>query len=113
MHGYILRLAENALERGLSRAPALVLLGPRQCGKSTLARRWFQDKEAVHLDLQDRADRAKLNEPELFFDHHRHELICLDEIQLLPEFFSYLRSKIDRDRRPGRFRSARRWQASG
>ena len=103
MHGYIARLAETTLERGLSRAPALVLLGPRQCGKSTLARQWFRDKDAVYLDLQDRSDRAKLNEPELFFDHHRHELVCLDEIQLLPEFFSSLRSEIDRDRRPGRF----------
>ncbi|WP_201247126.1 ATP-binding protein [Halochromatium salexigens] len=103
MHGYIPRLAEQALQRGLSRAPALALLGPRQCGKSTLARHWLGDAPAVYLDLQDRADRAKLNEPELFFDHHRDALICLDEIQLLPEFFSALRSEIDRDRRAGRF----------
>ena len=63
----------------------------------------YDDAPAVYLDLQDRADRAKLNEPELFFEHHRDELVCLDEIQLLPEFFSALRSEIDRDRRPGRF----------
>lgn len=103
MHGYIRRLAEQALQRGLARTPALALLGPRQCGKSTLARHWLADRPASYLDLQNRADRAKLNEPELFFDHHREELICLDEIQLLPEFFSALRSEIDRDRRPGRF----------
>lgn len=103
MHGYIPRLAEQALQRGLARAPALALLGPRQCGKSTLARHWLGDVPARYLDLQDRADRAKLNEPELFFDHHRDALICLDEIQLLPEFFSALRSEIDRDRRAGRF----------
>jgi predicted AAA+ superfamily ATPase len=58
---------------------------------------------AVYLDLQDRVDRNKLLEPELFFDRYRNRLICLDEIQLLPEFFSVLRSEIDRDRRPGRF----------
>ena len=58
---------------------------------------------SVYLDLQDRVDRNKLYEPELFFDHHRDKLICLDEIQLLPEFFSVLRSEIDKDRRPGRF----------
>lgn len=90
-------LAEQALLRGLSRAPALALLGPRQCGKSTLARHWLGDAPAVYLDLQDRADRAKLNEPELFFDHHRDALICLDEIQRLPECFSALRSAL-RDR---------------
>jgi len=57
----------------------------------------------VILDLHDRADRARLQEPELFFEAHRHQLVCLDEIQLLPEFFSLLRAGIDRDRRPGRF----------
>lgn len=58
---------------------------------------------SVYLDLQDRIDRNKLLEPELFFDRHRDKLICLDEIQVLPEFFSTLRSEIDKDRRPGRF----------
>ncbi len=48
-------------------------------------------------------DRSKLAEPELFFDRHRDKLICLDEIQQMPEFFSILRSEIDRNRRPGRF----------
>jgi len=103
MHEYIQRSAESALQRALGRSPAAVILGPRQCGKSTLAREWLKDAESVYLDLQDRTDRSKLNEPELFFEHHRDELVCLDEIQLLPEFFSALRSEIDRDRRPGRF----------
>jgi predicted AAA+ superfamily ATPase len=62
-----------------------------------------QRGDAVILDLQDRADRARLQEPELFFEAHRHQLVCLDEIQLLPEFFSLLRAEIDRDRWPGRF----------
>jgi len=104
MHGYFPRAAAGALERALARAPAALLLGPRQCGKSTLARQLLaQRSDAVLLDLQDRADRARLQEPELFFEAHRHELICLDEIQLLPEFFSLLRAEIDRDRRPSRF----------
>nr|VFJ62224.1 MAG: hypothetical protein BECKDK2373B_GA0170837_11089 [Candidatus Kentron sp. DK] len=103
MHGYIIRTAEQALDRALGRSPATVILGPRQCGKSTLARTRTKSERAIYLDLQDRADRNKLNEPELFFDHHRDGLVCLDEIQSMPEFFSALRSEIDRDRRPGRF----------
>ncbi len=59
--------------------------------------------KSAYLDLQDRSDRNKLDEPELFLERHRDELVCLDEIQLLPEFFARLRSEIDRDRRPGRF----------
>jgi predicted AAA+ superfamily ATPase len=104
MHGYFPREAGATLAKALARAPAALLLGPRQCGKSTLARQLLAQRgDAVILDLQDRADRARLQEPELFFEAHRHQLVCLDEIQLLPEFFSLLRAEIDRDRRPGRF----------
>jgi predicted AAA+ superfamily ATPase len=63
----------------------------------------LQRMASIVLDLQDRVDRNKLAEPELFFDAYRDKLICLDEVQRLPEFFSVLRSEIDRDRRPGRF----------
>ncbi|MCK5341681.1 MAG: ATP-binding protein [Desulfobulbaceae bacterium] len=103
MHGYVQRFAEKELRRALARSPAVAILGPRQCGKSTMAKTLLETVPAVYLDLQDRVDRNKLIEPELFFDRHRDKLICLDEIQLLPEFFSVLRSEIDRDRRPGRF----------
>jgi predicted AAA+ superfamily ATPase len=104
MHGYLCRDAGATLAKALGRAPAALLLGPRQCGKSTLARQLLAPRgDAVILDLQDRADRARLQEPELFIEAHRHQLVCLDEIQLLPEFFSLLRAEIDRDRRPGRF----------
>ncbi len=104
MHGYLFRNAAASLAKALARAPAALLLGPRQCGKSTLARKLLAERgDGVLLDLQDRGDRAKLAEPELFLEAHRSQLVCLDEIQLLPEFFSLLRSEIDRDRRPGRF----------
>ncbi len=103
MHEYIPRFAGQYLERALSRSPAVAILGPRQCGKSTLAKNFLENIPSVYLDLQDRIDRNKLSEPELFLDHHRHELVCLDEIQRLPDFFATLRSEIDRLRRPGRF----------
>ncbi len=103
MHGYVNRILESEISSALRRSPAVAILGPRQCGKSTTARKILEKVPSVYLDLQDRTDRNKLNEPELFFDRHRHELICLDEIQQIPEFFSVLRSEIDRDRRAGRF----------
>lgn len=103
MHGYVHRFIEEKLHRALARSPAVAILGPRQCGKSTTAKILLKNIPSVYFDLQDRVDRNKLAEPELFFDHHRDKLICLDEIQLLPEFFSILRSEIDRDRRAGRF----------
>lgn len=103
MHGYLKRQAESGLARAVDRSPVTAILGPRQCGKSTLAQRWLRGRDAIYLDLQARGDRAKLNEPELFFDAHRGQLLCLDEIQLTPELFSTLRSEVDSDRRPGRF----------
>jgi len=103
MHGYVSRRLEGKIHRALARSPAAAILGPRQCGKSTTAKTLLRHIPSVYLDLQDRVDRAKLSEPELFFEGYRDRLICLDEIQRLPEFFSVLRSEIDRDRRPGRF----------
>ena len=103
MHGYLDRVCEKQLKKALNSSPAIVLLGPRQCGKSTLVKHLIKETSSVYLDLQDRLDRNKLAEPEIFFEEHRDKLICLDEIQLFPEFFSVLRSEIDKDRRPGRF----------
>ena len=103
MHGYIQRIIEKELHRSLTRSPAVAILGPRQCRKSTTAKMLLRNIPSIYLDLQDRVDRNKLAEPELFFDRYRDRLVCLDEIQLLPEFFSVLRSEIDKDRRPGRF----------
>jgi predicted AAA+ superfamily ATPase len=103
MHGYHSRSIAERVETALGRQPAVALLGPRQCGKSTLARKLAEDRDAVILDLQDRRDRAKLAEPELFFEQHRERLVCLDEIQLVPDLFPVLRSEIDAQRNPGRF----------
>jgi predicted AAA+ superfamily ATPase len=105
LHGYVPRVAHNTLHDAMARSPLTAILGPRQCGKSTLARRYLavQGIDHVFLDLQDRADLNKLVEPELFLEQHRHHLVCLDEIQLAPELFSILRVEIDRQRTPGRF----------
>ncbi len=104
MHGYIRRKAEAEVERALSRSPVVAILGPRQCGKSTLAQRFLADRniDRVYLDLQDRADRSKLSEPEFFLERHRDHLVCLDEIQSVPDLFPALRVEVDRARRPGR-----------
>lgn len=103
MYGYIQRAAAQGIRRALDRAPVVALLGPRQCGKSTLAKHLMADRPSVYVDLQDRSDLSKLAEPELFCEVHRQELVCLDEIQRLPEFFAVLRSEVDRHRQPGRF----------
>jgi predicted AAA+ superfamily ATPase len=84
--------------------PVVAILGPRQCGKSTLVKHLFSEKtNAIYLDLQSMEDLNKLRDPVLFFNTHEDKIICLDEIQLLPQLFSVLRSIVDKNRRNGRF----------
>ena len=103
MKTYFRRNLEQELTDALSRAPVVAILGPRQCGKSTLAKECLKQKDSIYLDLQNRVDRNKLSEPELFVELYRDKLICLDEIQLMPEFFRFLRSEVDANRTSGRF----------
>jgi len=104
MQNLIDRKIETFVKENLSVFPAVVILGPRQCGKSTLAKMLYQNSNAyLYLDLQNLDDLNKLREPMLFFQANQDVTICLDEIQLVPELFSVLRSEIDRHRRPGRF----------
>lgn len=98
------RLAENVVRKNMEVFPAVAVLGSRQCGKSTLIKMMAENgMNMLYLDLQNRRDLARLEEPELFFRANEDKTICLDEIQLVPNLFAILRSEIDRMRRPGRF----------
>jgi uncharacterized protein len=104
MHELIQRNTEAFVNMNLSIFPAVAILGSRQCGKSTLVKMLHKNSDAyLYLDLQNLDDLNKLREPMLFFQANQDVTICLDEIQLVPELFSVLRSEIDRNRRPGRF----------
>lgn len=83
----------------LHESPAVVLTGPRQVGKTTLALAIAEDRPSTYLDLESEADRARLAEAELYFADHANELLVLDEIQRLPGLFETLRGVIDRGRR--------------
>ncbi len=85
--------------------PATAIVGPRQVGKTTLAKRLINilNKEGVYLDLENPRDIAKLTDPVLYFENNEHKLVVLDEIQQMPELFPILRSMIDANRVPGRF----------
>lgn len=98
------RALTSVLEERLAFYPGVVLLGPRQVGKTTLARAVAsRHPGALFLDLERPADRAQLAQPELFLAQHRDKLVVLDEVQMLPDLFTHLRPEIDAHRRPGRF----------
>ncbi len=86
----------------LQHAPAVVLLGPRQVGKTTLALEVGEPLGALYLDLESEADLAKLREPELYLTRHLDRLVILDEVHRVPGLFPVLRGLIDRGRRSGR-----------
>jgi uncharacterized protein len=90
------------LNRLLSHSPAVVLLGPRQVGKTTLALEIGATQPSVYLDLEDEDDRVKLSNPASYFADHEGELVILDEVHRVPELFQRLRGIIDRGRRRGR-----------
>jgi len=85
-----------ATTKALQRSPVTALLGPRQCGKTTLARQIAAKQHPSHyFDLESPADRQRLQNPELVLSALTG-LIILDEIQLAPELFSVLRVLADR-----------------
>ena len=98
------RLAEARISDLLTRFPAVAVLGPRQVGKTTLARRIVEElgAAAVYLDLELPSHRAKLSDPELYFSSQEDRLVVLDEIQRVPGLFEVLRGVIDERRRQGR-----------
>ncbi len=99
---YIRRKLDQKLEYSISHYPVIAILGPRQCGKSTLADQFISNvPNNIKLDLERQSDLIQLDEIELFLDLHKNKLICLDEIQRKPDMFVSLRSYIDAQKRNG------------
>ncbi|WP_299658312.1 ATP-binding protein [uncultured Tateyamaria sp.] len=101
MQGMISRTHLAKLERALDSQAGVVLLGPRQVGKTTLAQDIAETREAVYLDMERAADRQILEEPDLYLDEQVGKLVVIDEVQLMPGLFGALRGQIDRRRRAG------------
>jgi hypothetical protein len=97
------RLAESAVRKKLLQTPAVVLLGPRQVGKTTLARQIAGDWPggAVYLDLERSADRLRLEDADDYLRAHVGRLVIMDEIHRAPGVFEALRGIIDENRLAG------------
>jgi hypothetical protein len=100
----ILRAAQPVLEGLLRRFPAVALIGPRQCGKTTLAQTVarLQGRSSIYLDLEAPSDLARLADPEHYLRSQKGALVVLDEVHRAPGLFGVLRGLIDRQRAKGR-----------
>jgi uncharacterized protein len=95
-----------ALQQALQRSAAVVLLGPRQVGKTTLAYQIAQPG-GLYLDLESPEDRIKLSNVEQYLRSRQEGLVVLDEVQRLPALFEPLRGLIDEARRNGASKGTR------
>lgn len=96
------RLLDEVLSDRLSDTAAVVLTGPRQVGKTTLALAEASRRNAIYLDLESPQDLSKLSQPELYLQDHLERLVILDEVHRTPDLSRILRGMIDRARQAGR-----------
>ncbi|TZF82215.1 ATP-binding protein [Pedobacter sp. BS3] len=84
-----------------TKMPVISITGPRQSGKTTLAKQCFPQYTYVNLENPDTFDEAK-SDPRLFLTQHKEGLI-IDEVQLIPELFSYIQTLSDERNKPGEY----------
>ncbi len=99
------RSIESTVIKLISYFPAIGIIGPRQAGKTTLARQIMQQvkEDTLYLDLENEIDLTKLSNPTLFLAQYKNSCVVIDEVQRMPSLFPLLRSLIDAHRVPGRF----------
>lgn len=102
---YFPRKIEANVLSSIAGNPVTAIVGPRQCGKSTLAKHIAEltGKEYLFLDLERPSDLRKLEDAEWFLGSQKGKLICLDEIQRKPELFPLLRFLTDQWEGNGHF----------
>jgi predicted AAA+ superfamily ATPase len=93
---------ESRLHSALKRAPIVTLLGPRQCGKTTLAKRVVKSVRSHYFDLENPVDEARLAEPITALER-LDGIVVIDEVQRVPSLFPPLRVLADRARPAARF----------
>ncbi len=102
MQTYINRFVKDEIVSYMQLFPVVAILGPRQCGKSTLAKELGKSFDNfLYIDLEDPSDRLRINDLSLFFNLNKSATVCIDEAQLFPHLFPELRSIIDKERRNG------------
>jgi uncharacterized protein len=95
----------HSITRSLSYFPVVGIIGPRQVGKTTLAKQLIKElpRPSIYLDLELDTDIARLENAQHYLQMHQDKCVIIDEIQLMPRLFPLLRALIDQNRVPARF----------
>ncbi|MFT4203510.1 MAG: ATP-binding protein [Chitinophagaceae bacterium] len=102
---FLQRTQADDIFSAIQHFPVTAVVGPRQCGKSTLVKHLMESypSETLYLDLERPSDLEKLSDAEWFLSSQKDKLICIDEIQRKPDLFPLIRSLVDEWNRPGCF----------
>lgn len=101
----ISRFKEKEVLRHMKQFPVLAIIGPRQCGKTTLAKTLFNRQKAdmIYFDLESPADKSKFSMPEYFLSALNRKTVIIDEVQRMPGLFDLLRSLVDKKKKKGAY----------
>lgn len=97
------RFIRPRLVEALADTPVVLIHGPRQCGKTTLARQAGEAADFAYLSFDDDVQRASAQSDPVGFVADLPARVILDEVQQVPELFTALKSAVDARREPGRF----------
>ncbi|MCE3224130.1 MAG: ATPase, superfamily [Nitrospira sp.] len=103
LHTFRPRFAEPRLVEALVDSPVVLIHGPRQCGKTTLARMVGDTRGYAYFSFDDDVARAAAERDPLGFVADLPSKVILDEVQRVPELFTAIKIRVDRERTPGRF----------
>ena len=96
------RFLRQKLQAALQDTPVVLIHGPRQCGKTTLARTWEAEAGYAYLSFDNDIQRAAAQSDPVAFVADLPDRCILDEVQRVPALFTSIKLTVDRDRRPGR-----------
>ena len=97
------RFAEVRLEEALQDTPVVLIHGPRQSGKTTLAQKFGKSQGYAYFTFDDDISRSAARTDPVGFIANLPERVILDEVQRAPELFTAVKAAVDRNRTPGRF----------
>ncbi|MBL7933174.1 MAG: ATP-binding protein [Bacteroidia bacterium] len=83
--------------------PVVAIIGPRQSGKTTLAKELYSGPKNLYFDLESPSDKALFKDPEFFLSSLDASTVVIDEVQRMPELYELLRSLVDKNKTKGKY----------